>query len=153
MCFEQCLMNPEWITAIATITIAIVAWIELSKNRKTKHAEFLTDLYERFYLNDNFKSVREKTDKPKDNPFTKEDFDSDMRADKDFEQKFSDYLNFFQFIISLKKLSQLDDGEINMMFRYYLYKLKESEFIMDYLKEYKYSLLLEHLRCLKENDS
>lgn len=153
MCVEFSLLNPEWITAIATIIIAIVAWIELSKNRKTKHAEFLTDLYERFYLNDTFKLVREKIDLEKGNPYTKAKFVSDKRKNKDFEQKFSDYLNFFQFIISLKKLSQLDDDEINMMFRYYLLKLKESEFILNYLIEYKYHLLLEHLRCLKENDS
>ncbi len=153
MYFEPRLMNPEWITAIATIIIAIVAWIELSKNRRTKHAEFLTDLYERFYLNDTFKSVREKIDLADAKPYTKEHFDADKKGDTDFEQKFSDYLNFFQFVISLKKLSQLDDEEINMMFRYYLLKLKDSEFIMDYLKEFKYHLLFEHLRCLKENDS
>lgn len=116
---------------------------------KLNGRKLLTNLFDRFYLNDSFKKVREWLDVRDLNTITPESFHETEKKIPNFEQKFSDYMNYFQFIISLKNMGQLKENEISSMFNYYLIKLRDTKFVMNYLKGFGYHALHSYLSQYK----
>lgn len=51
-------------------------------------------------------------------------------------EDFVDYLNFFEFVASLRRLGQLKTTEISMLFDYYLRLLCRHEFVRDYIRRH-----------------
>ena len=58
---------------------------------------------------------------------------------------FNDYLNFFKFMMYLRKTKALRDTDIADMFKYYLGLLSLSTSILGYLKREGYELLAHYL--------
>lgn len=132
------------IAIVVSIAGGIIGLNQYVENSKMKRAEILGGLVDKFYFREDFKEVREWLDKGGDNKMSDVEFNNKI-DDKVFQAKFSDYLNYFQFIVSLKKLAQLKDADIAMMFHYYLLNLKGNESVMKYIKINGYKELNEYL--------
>ncbi len=55
-------------------------------------------------------------------------------ANSELAEAFVDYLNFFEFVASLRKLGQLNVEEIAMLFDYYLRLLAKHDFVRSYIR-------------------
>jgi hypothetical protein len=99
----------------------------------------------KIYENETYKYIREWLDRDDKLPVNIERFVLAKQNDNTFERKFSDYLNYFQFLVSLKKLGQLKEKEIGFIFNYYLSILRKDQFITGYMKSKGYSELLKYL--------
>jgi hypothetical protein len=126
---------------VAAVGILIAA-LNYRSQTKTKRAEWLKALFEKFYENENFKEVRkwiesgeiEKRIQPDDFVVTKD------------EEKLTDYLNFFEFIATLEAEGHLKSSDVNNLFDYYLKKLKYSAACLSWIKRPEYGF--EKLRTL-----
>jgi len=109
-------------------------------NSKIKRAEVLSGLVERFYFEGKFTKVREWLDTDRQKKMSWEVFKKETEKEN-IAAEFSDYLNYFQFIVSLRKLAQIKDSDISVMFNYYIVNLKNNTNVMKYLVEYGYKEL------------
>jgi len=110
-----------------------------------RRAEWLYKLYEEFYVEDSLKSIREKLDSDRG----REEIESIIRksetqlseAENEELIKFTDYLNFFEFMAYLKKKGAIKRDDIIDMFRYYLDCLRHSTVISSYIPTAGYEML------------
>jgi hypothetical protein len=124
-----------------TALVGIAAYLQFKKNTEIKRAEFLMKLYKNFYESKHLEKISEWVDSEENK--TQENFDKML---KDRETEFTDFLNFFQLIVILKNMGQLEEKEIKQMFHYYLKLIKNNEFIMIYLSKYYYNELSDYLK-------
>jgi exonuclease III len=126
---------------IALIGVYIAA-INYRSQRIIKRGEWLKALFEKFYENENYKEVRKwiesgdinKKINIEDNVVTNE------------EEKFTDYLNFFEFIATLEIDGHLKLKDVLNLFDYYLRMLKTLPVCMNWIERKYYGF--EKLRTL-----
>lgn len=102
------------------------------RSGKVKRAEWLSSLHAKFYESSNYKMIRRLIDYEEQPAFGNLQAAIALGGDKALEESLVDYLNFFEFIASLRVLGQLSTREICMVFEYYLLRLNDHEFIMAY---------------------
>ena len=106
------------------------------RNSQLQRAQWLYSLFEKFFYECQYADIRQLLDYPKANEQAIKRLQDVVKshADVKLEEKFVDYLNFFEFIASLWKLGQLPMREIQMMFDYYIRRLGDYDFVMNYLQ-------------------
>ena len=89
-----------------------------------KEAEWLQKLYQQFYEDARYKKIREILDSGSE----LSDFHAlmDSQPNDDLVWQLWDYLNFFEFVASLKKLKQITDDDLKLLFEYPLQRIKEN---------------------------
>jgi hypothetical protein len=122
------------ITIFGFIAGIVVAWKgiqEYSNSVIVRRAEWLYRLYHEFYVEPHLKEIREEVDseegrKKIDSILGKPE---NSLTEKEMETciKFNDYLNFFEFMMYLRKTKALKDDDIADMFKYYLESLALSK--------------------------
>lgn len=136
----------SYLTGIASVVLAITAVLagfqalQDFKQRseaaldqsKLQKAQWMGNLYERFYLQRQFKNIRRKIDfddlsdviklLEKDTWAKPQDF---LEEERKLFDSFTDYLNFLEFVAYLKRKDQLDNRDIEALFSYYLKRLNE----------------------------
>ncbi len=131
-------MDPtfkEWVDVIAKIAAGLgvlVAALNYWRQVKIKRAEWLKSLHEIFYEGNTHKDVRRWID------FNLLDKELADDADHKKEEKFADYLNFFEFIANLEKMNQLRLNEIQGLFAYYLKSIQSSAKCKQYINDWEY---------------
>lgn len=126
---------------------ARVAIRTLKFNARTKSAEFLLTLHKAFFVEDQYKIVREKLDS--DSP-------EDLAAQREYvttePAAFTDFLNFFELITFLSFTKTLKKKQVEALLGYYLDILWSKQHLREYIIEGNHGF--EHLaRFLKERDS
>jgi hypothetical protein len=135
------MISQEYLPTIQIIFWAITAlgvwlsWLTFKANQKIKRAEWLKSLYEKFYESDLYKEVRKWID------FERLDAELSNDPGNVKEEKLTDFLNFFEFIASLEKMKQLKIDEIQDLFSYYLTRIRQSEKLMAYIRQYEFKNL------------
>lgn len=109
-----------------------LTWQTFNANRKIRRAEWLKSLYEKFYENDQYKTVRRWID------FDTLSTELQHDGSHEKEEKLTDFLNFFEFIATLEKMKQLSVMEIQDLFSYYLTRIRSTEICMNYLQVYEF---------------
>lgn len=110
----------DWIDIISKTVAAIgivIAALNYRKQTQTKRAEWLKDLFEKFYEGTEYKEVRKW--------FESGDIEKKIKPHPDVTQddeKLTDYLNFFEFIATLESEGQLKQKDVSNLFDYYLKK-------------------------------
>ncbi|MEP6467663.1 MAG: hypothetical protein ABJB05_15240 [Parafilimonas sp.] len=140
----------DWVEVISKITVAIgviIAALNYRNQTKTKRAEWLRTLFEKFYENENYKEIRRWIESGE--ICTKINLTDNALSEAD--EKFTDYLNFFEFIATLESEGQLKEKDVLNLFDYYLRKLKTSDVCFNWIerKDYgfeKLSILLKKLK-------
>lgn len=116
----------------ATVGGSITIYIYY-RNSSLRRAEWLYSLFEKFFCGNAYAKVRQilDYDKPEEIESLRRVLES--HSDQDIEEAMVDYLNFFEFIATLYKLQQLTMQELRMVFDYYIRRLGDYPFVMDYL--------------------
>jgi hypothetical protein len=132
----------EWLSRIVVglggvvgITIAAVNY---RHQTRLKQADWLKSLFEKFFENSTYKEVR-----------TWLDYDllherltaSDATVQRANEEKFTDFLNFFEFIAVLHARKHLSISQVTDMFDYYLNKVKTDPDCREWIGKYGFEKL------------
>lgn len=113
-------VNLEAIKLLLAVVAGGLALYTFWKNQKVRRAEWLASLYERFYLNEDFKRTRAMLDYASEERANLLERLRTEPEDASALEPLVDYLNFFEFVASLWKLGQLKTQEVEMMFEYYI---------------------------------
>jgi len=116
------------IAALGTLIAAFFALCVYRSNSRLERARWASTLYERFYEKNDLKDVRTVLDCPPDSDSINELV---LREDP----KFTDYLNFFEFIAFLERSRQLRDSEVEDLFGYYLACLRRHDRLRTYIND------------------
>lgn len=131
----------------------IVAWKGVDEYRASvivRRAEWLYRLYHEFYVEPNLKGIRNEVDseegRKKIDAILEKPENSLAEEENKTYIKFNDYLNFFEFMMYLRKTKALKEDDITDMFEYYLNSLAQLRSITDYLKREGYELLNQYIK-------
>ena len=113
------------------------------RNSKLRRAEWLYSLFEKFFYQSMYADIRRLLDYDNEEQINRLRETIRCHSEITLEEKLIDYLNFFEFISSLWRLRQLPIKEIRMMFDYYIRRLGDYDFIMEYLQEQGFEGLLQ----------
>ncbi len=118
------------VAAIATTIVAISALCVYRRNSRLERARWASELYRDYYAQDKLKAIRDKLD-------CSANSDEVNQLVIDQNSEFTDYLNFFEYIVFLKNSRQLQDSEVELMFGYYLDCLKRHAAVREYILDPK----------------
>src|SRR6266851_1956301 len=111
----------EWIAkiigALGTGAGVLVAAFNYRSQTKIKRAEWVKSLFEKFYETPTYKEVRVWLDY---NELSEKLSAADEKERRANEEKFTDFLNFFEFIGVLYSRHQLSFEQVYEVFDYYL---------------------------------
>lgn len=123
---------------IAGFVGIIIALLNYRSQVRIKRAELLKSLYEKFFENHSFKEVRVWLDY--DHLHAK--LNVENQAEREInEEKFTDFLNFFEFIGVLYTSNQLTLNLVREVFDYYLKKIKADADCRDWIDRYSFEKL------------
>ena len=138
----------NWIDIVIKIIALIgvyIAAINYRSQRIIKKGEWLKSLYEKFYENATYKEVRRWLDNKEIE--TKINLDDNSISEDD--EKFTDFLNFFEFIANLEDEGQISPKDVLNLFDYYLRKIKQSPICKQWIKSYGFEKLEGLLNKIK----
>jgi hypothetical protein len=119
------------ISAVGGGTLAVVTFWRAANVRR---AEWLSKLHAQFFEGSAYKQIRRALDNSKSPDLLQLQESTSADEDSDLVEAFDVYLNFFEFVASLRKMHQLKTKEISMMFDYYLRLLCKHAFVRDYIR-------------------
>lgn len=137
------------VVAIVTIVGGPYAIYTYWRNSNLKRAEWLYQLYEKFYEEDYYKKIRQIIDYERENDIEKLKNGIENDCEDELIEELVNYLNFFEFIASLWKLKQLTIKEIAMVFEYYILRIAEYEFLNKFIAEESFCNLADLIEALK----
>lgn len=129
------------VAGVASVVLAlsvVAAFMQYTRGLKVQRAQWLVDLFEKFYEKDAYREVRRYVDWTEQSSVR-----AAMSEDPDFEQKCTDYFNFFELIAYLEQIGELKREDVDAMFRYWIDQLRPFQ---GYLAEYGYENLVQLLR-------
>lgn len=144
--------NLTLLSALGTASAAIAAGaFALNTYRKglaQKRVEWLNQLYDRFFFQKRFDEIRRIIDyaRPEEISRLKAAIERNKawtKEDIDLEEKLVDFLNFFNLVAAVRKLKHIKLDEVKFMFEYYLCRIGDHDFLMDYLKSDGFSNLAD----------
>lgn len=124
----------------------IVAVLSYRNQVRIKRAEWLKSLYEKFFESLIYKEVRVWLDY--DHLHAKLSVEDAVLREAN-EEKFTDFLNFFEFIGVLHFSGHLTFTQVNEVFDYYLKKIKADEDCQDWIQKYSFEKLKGLLEKMK----
>lgn len=110
------------------------AYITYRRSVRTRRADWLVSLHEKFFETDRYARVRRVLDYRQEPDYS--DLAQAVREQKyhPLADEFFRYLNFFELLASLRKLRQISDDEIVGLFEYDLRMIAGHQFIVDALR-------------------
>jgi len=118
--------------AIYYLLAAVAAWVAVltyRRNSAVERARWLSSLYSKFYEALDLKMIRETLDcNLPDSPEVK-------KLVQDEDARFTDYLNFFEFMAYLKACGQLSTKDVIALFDYYLRVLNKHDDVRKYVMD------------------
>ncbi len=138
------------ITAIGVavgLGAAVVGVIQYADAVKLRRANWLYKLYQEFYVKKNLKEIREKLDsdsgRKEIESLVSKSENSLSETESTTLASFTDYLNFFEFMVYLKKKGAIKREDMIDMFKYYLDCLRRSAPILSYIPKFGFEMLNE----------
>ncbi|MCX6319504.1 MAG: hypothetical protein NTW29_19665 [Bacteroidetes bacterium] len=131
----------DWIDIITktagAVGVLFAAWF-YRKQVRLKQAEWLKSLFEKFFENQHYKEVRGWVDYGELNAKLNV---SDFVEKRSNEERFTDFLNFFEFIGVLHYRGELSLEQVNEIFDYYLKKIKDDPDCSIWIKKFGFEKL------------
>jgi len=136
---------------IVAAVVAVLAFVQYKSNVRTRRAEWLLSLYERFYERSTFHEIRKILDSPPHPSLEYQRLESDIAAGTDgpHVDALNNYLNFFEFVAVLQKRGALTQGEILDLFDYYLQNLSRNPSLLKYIRAQGFEGLAKLLDALE----
>ncbi len=122
------------------------AYITYRRSVRTRRADWLVSLHEKFFETDRYARVRRVLDYRQEPDYS--DLAQAVREQRHhpLADEFYRYLNFFELLASLRKLGQISDEEIVGLFEYDLRMIAGHEFIIDALRPQGFERLSDLIR-------
>lgn len=115
------------LAAVSVVIAALAYW----RNSRLERARWLSSLYSKFYEEIDLKMIRETLDCHSPNA------PQVQTLVRDEDAKFTDYLNFFEFMAYLRACGQLSTKDVGALFDYYLRVLSKHEDVRKYVMDDK----------------
>ena len=132
----------EWIgrlvAGITGLIIVLVAVINYRAQTRLKQAEWLKSLFEKFFENSTYKEVRVWLDYGHLHARLRVE---EVVVREANEEKFTDFLNFFEFIGVLHARGHLTVEQVYDVFGYYLVKIKGDPDCQEWIGQYSFEKL------------
>lgn len=123
---------------IAGVVGIFIALLNYRSQVRIKRAELVKSLFEKFFENHSYKEVRVWLDYG----HLRAKLSVEDQAQREInEEKFTDFLNFFEFIGVLYTSNQLTFNLVREIFDYYLEKIKADEDCRDWIDRYGFEKL------------
>lgn len=122
--------------AAVLVLPAVVAVYQYFRNSRTQRTQWLVNLFERFYEKETYREVRRDLDW-NDGANIKAAIEQTQY--NELEERWNDYLNFFEMVAYFRETGELSSGDVNAMFEYWINQLRPFE---QYLRENGYEKLL-----------
>jgi hypothetical protein len=121
---------------VFTIVGGAIAILTFWRTVKIRRAEWLSSLHAKFFEGSSYTRVRRILDSGETDRELAQ-LRNELGADQNSElaEEFVNYLNFFEFVASLRKFGQIRQAEIAMLFDYYLRLLCKHEFVRTYVRK------------------
>jgi hypothetical protein len=139
---------------LVALGVASFGVFQYWRSVNVRRSEWIYKFYSEFYVEPIHKTVRDKLDSDDG----KRDIERVIRnvknltnEDRQLRNSFSDYLNFFEFLLYLKKIHVISGHDIEDMFGYYLDVLAKSNDIKEFVEDYGYGLLSNYLTKKQHN--
>lgn len=116
----------------------MVAAFNYRSQTQIKRAEWVKSLFEKFFETPTYKEVRVWLDY---NELSEKLSTADERERRGNEEKFTDFLNFFEFIGVLYSRHQLSFDQVYEVFDYYLRKIKDDVDCQQWIDKYGFEKL------------
>lgn len=123
---------------------------EPMKETKLSQIASLSELHERFFGTDYFHPIRAALHARSNSSPELENLRKIMKSDEDppLQQKFIDYLNFFEWIAAQRTQDQLESNDITELFEYYVPNHATHNFVIRFLRKWCFdnlkSLFVNH---------
>ena len=132
----------EWlvklVAGIGALTAVLVAVVNYRAQTRLKQAEWLKSLFEKFFENSTYKEVRFWLDYG----YLHDRLTvGDISLGEVNEEKFTDFLNFFEFIGVLYSRRHLAIDQVADVFDYYLGKIKSDADCQQWINQYSFEKL------------
>lgn len=129
--FAEVLKSLGGIVAVLGFLVAVFTYY---RTGRTKRAEWLSSLHERFFETERYSRVRRVLDYLPEPEYS--ELSAAVTAEKHhpIADELYRYLNFFELLAGLRELKQISDAEIKGLFDYDLKLIREHEFIINILK-------------------
>lgn len=137
---------------LLALSFLVAAWTFV-RNTRVRRAEWLSSLYDTFYVKPHLKGVRAALD------YEGSEHDELIRciqSDKENWVRLEplvDYLNFFEFIAVLWRMGQLSKKEIRLLFGYYLRNLGTKPTVEGFCRDNGFKNLVRLLEKLRYVES
>ena len=112
-------------------TSVVIGALAYSRNSKLERARWLSNLYSKFYEALDLKMIRETLDR------SAPDSAGVRKLVEDEDARFTDYLNFFEFVAYLRACGQLSRKDVAALIDYYLRVLNRHEDVRRYVQDDK----------------
>ncbi len=119
------------------------------RNSSLRRSEWLYSLFKHFFCESSYAQVRQMLDYEKPEEISSLRKALELHSDQGLEEAMVNYLNFFEFIASLYRLRQLTMQELCMVFDYYIRRLGDYPFIMNYLTSQGFEGLLQLVHAVR----
>lgn len=123
------LQAASLVLALAGGLVAIITYARDVSHRRT---DWLYQLFDKFYEKQTYSEIRRILDHKIEPDYSELKRQTTEPGPKDLDEKFSDYLNFFEFLVNLVRTGRMDRRDINNMFDYYLTSLAQQDWVRDY---------------------
>ncbi len=133
----------------------ILSAITFYQNSRLRRATWITELHKKFFETDQYKHMRRVLDyQTEEYELLKSSFSTWSSDQVELQEKFVDYINFFEYIQTLVAMEQLTLAEVNSLFGYQIRQLADTDWIMhafEQSKSLKLKRMVQDVAALKSN--
>ncbi|MBX9927862.1 MAG: hypothetical protein K2X99_03030 [Gemmatimonadaceae bacterium] len=147
----------EWWPYLRDSTALVGASFALHSFRRAqrqRRAEWLSGLYSQFFETAHYKAIRRILDYETEPELSELRECVEAGEYSELSEQFVDYLNFFEYLGSLRELGQISSEEISLLFEYYIHRLHDHEFVDRFARAQGFerlTLLLDECRRCTAN--
>lgn len=137
------------VTGLIAVLGGSAAFFQYRQSVRTRRAELLSSLHEKFFESGRYEEVRQLLDYPEQPGYAALQSAVTLGTFHPLANELYRYLNFFELLASLRILGQISDKEILALFEYDLKLLTSHRFIVDVLKAQGFERLPQLLHSTK----
>lgn len=129
-------MGLEQALDVAGVVVAgvlgIVAVFNYLRDVEHKRTDWLYQLFDKFYEKQTYSDIRRILDHKMEPEYTELKRQATEPGPKNLDEKFADYLNFFEFLVNLQRTGRMRRRDLDNMFDYYLTSLAQQDWVREY---------------------
>ncbi len=122
------------------------AYVTYRRSVRTRRADWLVSLHEKFFETDRYAQVRRVLDYREEPHYSGLAQAVTAQQYHPLADELYRYLNFFELLASLRKLGQISDEEIIGLFEYDLRMIAQQQFVIDALRPQGFERLSDLIR-------